>query len=178
MTAHGTKWTPGLTIPESFLSRADELEPARLGLGLLERRSQFSVFSTDRNLASYMVLYRSNPAASGDRHMFIAMNRFRVIKGSEGAFEHVWLSRDSHLEKVPGFVEFHLLKGPEAEDHTLYASHTVWKSRAVFEAWTKSEAFRAAHSRAGDNKPLYLGHPQFEGFEVCQTVRHGKAEVA
>ncbi len=35
-------------------------------------------------------------------------------------------------------VVFHLLKGPEAEDHTLYASHTVWESRAVFEAWTKS----------------------------------------
>ena len=44
--------------------------------------------------------------------MFIAMNRFRVVKGSEAAFEHVWMSRDSHLEKVPGFVEFHLLKGP------------------------------------------------------------------
>jgi hypothetical protein len=57
--------------------------------------------------------------------MFIAMNRFRVAKGSEAAFEQVWMSRDSHLDKVPGFVEFHLLKGPEAEDHTLYASHTV-----------------------------------------------------
>src|SRR3954451_17617008 len=43
--------------------------------------------------------------------MFIAMNRFRVAKGSEAAFEQVWLSRDSHLDKVPGFVEFHLLKG-------------------------------------------------------------------
>jgi heme-degrading monooxygenase HmoA len=53
------------------------------------------------------------------------------------------------LEKVPGFVEFHLLKGPEAEAHTLYASHTVWEDCAVFEAWTKSEAFRAAHRRAG-----------------------------
>ena len=53
-----------------------------------------------------------------------------------------------------GFVEFHLLKGPEAEDHTLYASHTVWKNRASFEAWTKSEAFRAAHASAGDNKSL------------------------
>ena len=41
--------------------------------------------------------------------------------------------------------------------------------------WTKSEAFRAAHSRAGENKPLYLDHPQFEGFEVRQTVRRGKA---
>jgi heme-degrading monooxygenase HmoA len=30
-------------------------------------------------------------------------------------------------------IEFHLLKGPEAEDHTLYASHTVWENRAVFE---------------------------------------------
>jgi heme-degrading monooxygenase HmoA len=74
--------------------------------------------------------------ASGEKTMFIAMNRFRVKRGAEDAFEKVWLSRDSYLERVPGFVEFHLLKGPEAEDHTLYASHTVWQSKAAFEAWT------------------------------------------
>ncbi len=102
--------------------------------------------------------------------MYIAMNRFKVAKGSEADFEQVWTSRDSHLDKVPGFIEFHLLKGPEAEDHTLYASHTIWANYAAFEAWTKSDAFRAAHRSAGDNKPLYLGHPQFEGFEVRQTV--------
>jgi heme-degrading monooxygenase HmoA len=107
--------------------------------------------------------------------MFIAMNRFRVRKGSEDAFEAVWLNRDTHLEKVPGFVEFRLLKGPQTEDHTLYASHSTWRNRAAFEAWTKSEAFRAAHARAGENKPLYLDHPQFEGFEVKQTVRTGAA---
>jgi len=111
--------------------------------------------------------------------MYIAMNRFRVAKGSEAAFENVWMSRETHLDKVLGFVEFHLLKGPEAEDHTLYASHTVWESHAAFDAWTKSDAFRAAHRSAGENKPLYLGHPQFEGFEVRQTVGRGKkAEVA
>ena len=93
--------------------------------------------------------------------MFIAMNRFRVKKGSEEAFEQVWLSRDTQLTKVPGFVEFHLLKGPEHEDYTLYSSHTVWQSKATFEAWTKSEAFRLAHRDAGQNKPLYLDHPQF-----------------
>ena len=111
--------------------------------------------------------------------MFIAMNRFRVTKGSEAAFEHVWLSRDGHLDEVPGFVEFHLLKGPEAEDHTLYSSHTVWQSKAAFEAWTKSEEFRAAHARAGNDAtgPLYLEHPKFEGFEVRQTVTR-KAAVA
>ena len=110
--------------------------------------------------------------------MFIAMNRFQVTKGSEQAFETVWNTRESYLGDTPGFIEFHLVKGPEAEDHTLYASHTVWENRAVFEAWTRSEAFRAAHSRAGDNKPLYLDHPQFEGFEVRQTVGRGKTERA
>ena len=102
--------------------------------------------------------------------MFIAMNRFSVRLGEEPAFEEVWLSRDTHLAGVPGFVAFHLLKGPTAEDHTLYASHTVWRSRADFEAWTRSEAFRAAHHAAGDRRPLYLGHPRFEGFEAIQEV--------
>jgi heme-degrading monooxygenase HmoA len=110
--------------------------------------------------------------------MFIAMNRFQVVKGCEATFEDVWLSRDTYLDPLPGFVEFHLLKGPAAEDHTLYASHSVWESRAAFEAWTRSEAFRAAHQHAGDHKPLYFGHPQFEGFEICQTVAHKGAAAA
>jgi hypothetical protein len=54
-------------------------------------------------------------------------------------------------------------------------SRTIWRSRADFEAWTKSEAFRLAHQSAGQNKPLYLGHPEFEGFEVIQTVDKGKS---
>src|SRR5258708_4516956 len=101
--------------------------------------------------------------------MFIAMNRFRVKRGSAAAFEQAWLSRATHL-----------LKGPEAEDHTLYASHTIWQSKAAFEAWTKSEAFRAAHARAGNEStgPLYLEHPKFEGFEVRQTVTRPEAAVA
>lgn len=103
--------------------------------------------------------------------MFIAMNRFQVIPDQEKAFEEVWLNRDTHLDGVPGFVEFHLLRSERQEDHTLYSSHTLWQSRAHFEAWTRSDAFRQAHRNAGDNKPLYLGHPQFEGFEVIQTVR-------
>ncbi len=102
--------------------------------------------------------------------MFIAMNRFKVAPGSEAAFEHLWTTRDSHLREVPGFVEFHLLRGPVRDDHVLYSSHTIWSDHAAFEAWTKSEAFRAAHKGAGDNKPLYLGPPTFEGFESLQEV--------
>jgi heme-degrading monooxygenase HmoA len=104
--------------------------------------------------------------------MFIAMNRFKVALGSESAFEDVWTTRDTHLKDVPGFTEFHLLKGPQRDDHVLYASHTIWETRAAFEAWTQSEAFRAAHRNAGgETRSLYLGHPEFEGFEVIQTVK-------
>jgi len=109
--------------------------------------------------------------------MFIAMNRFQVKKGSEQAFETLWQQRESYLGETPGFVEFHLLKGPVAEDHTLYASHTIWADRAAFEAWTKSEAFRRSHARAGNKvgESLYLGHPKFEGFEVLITEAKASA---
>jgi len=102
--------------------------------------------------------------------MFIAMNRFKVLPGAEADFERVWTARDTHLHGVSGFVAFHLLRGPQRDDHTLYSSHTMWRSRADFEAWTRSEAFRQAHRGASGNRPLYLGHPEFEGFEVIQTI--------
>lgn len=105
--------------------------------------------------------------------MFIAMNRFQVAKGSEQAFETIWASRESHLGTVPGFIEFLLLKGPEAEDHTLYSTHTSWADKAAFEGWTRSEQFRKSHARAGHGSgpSLYLGPPKFEGFEVIQRER-------
>ena len=96
--------------------------------------------------------------------MFVAMNRFKVVKGHEEDFEAVWKGRDTRLHEMAGFKSFHLLRGPEAEDHTLYASHTIWANREAFEAWTRSQQFRDAHKDAGQNKPLYLGHPEFEGF--------------
>jgi len=105
--------------------------------------------------------------------MFIAMNRFKVLKDCAEEFEQRWLSRESHLHELEGFVEFHMLRGPEREDHVLYSSHTLWASKAHFEAWTRSDQFRMSHTRAstGSNKPLTLGHPEFEGFEVFQTIR-------
>ena len=98
--------------------------------------------------------------------MFIAMNRFKVVKGEEATFESIWSSRKTRLDEMKGFIAFHLLKGPEKEDHTLYSSHTTWASKEDFTAWTKSEQFREAHRNAGSNKDLYAGPPRFEGFEA------------
>ena len=85
------------------------------------------------------------------------MNRFKIVKGKEKEFEDVWKNRDTHLKGVNGFKEFHLVKGNESEDHTLYASHSIWASK---------DAFRLAHKNAGQHKDLYIGAPNFEGFEV------------
>jgi heme-degrading monooxygenase HmoA len=95
---------------------------------------------------------------------------FQGYQGGRKAFEDLWVTRQSHLDEVKGFQAFHLLRGPEHEDYVLYSSHTIWASQEDFTAWTKSEQFRAAHQHAGERKPLTLGHPEFEGFEVIQTI--------
>ena len=110
--------------------------------------------------------------------MFIAMNRFKVFKDATDDFEAVWRNRDSHLSEMKGFQTFHLLRGPASESHVLYSSHTVWRTKADFEAWTTSEQFRKAHGRAPGTKPLYDGHPQFEGFEAVQMLENAQASQA
>lgn len=103
--------------------------------------------------------------------MYLAMNRFTVPLENAAEFEEMWLSRDSHLQQMEGFVKFDMLRGPEEGGKILYASHTVWESEAHFRAWTRSDAFRAAHARAGQqSRKLHEGAPQFEGFSSIQSI--------
>ena len=98
--------------------------------------------------------------------MYIAMNRFRIVLGRESEFESIWKNRDTHLENVPGFINFNLVKGEQDDECTLYASHSTWNTQEDFLNWTKSEAFKLAHKNAGQHKDIYIGHPVFEGFNV------------
>ena len=68
-----------------------------------------------------------------------------ITKGSTGALE---------------------IKGDTNEKFSLYSSHSTWDSKNDFINWTKSEAFRLAHKNAAQHRDLYLGPPDFEGFEV------------
>ena len=103
--------------------------------------------------------------------MYIAMNRFRVAKDREADFEDMWLTRESHLATVPGFVAFHFLRGPAREDHRLYSTHTIWASYAAFDEWTRSAAFRKAHAQAGNrSEGMLIGGSEFEGFEVLNEL--------
>jgi len=98
--------------------------------------------------------------------MYIAMNRFRIHAGREPDFEKLWRERDSHVAGVPGFREFHLLRGETAGGFTAYLSHSQWESRAAFEAWTRSDAFRRSHAGARSSAGISDGHPHFEGYEA------------
>jgi len=99
--------------------------------------------------------------------MYIAMNRFKIKPGCEQDFIDIWKNRETYLDSVPGFKEFNLLQGPSNEAFTLFASHSIWDSKQAFIGWTESEQFRKAHAGAGGkSKDIYLGPPQFEGFEA------------
>ena len=95
--------------------------------------------------------------------MYITMNRFQVNPERGGEFEEIWRTRDSFLGEVPGFVEFHFLRGDDGD----YISHTLWQSKEAFDNWVESEAFRKAHARAhGTPKEIFNGPPRFTAYEV------------
>ena len=101
------------------------------------------------------------------------MNRFKIVLGKEKEFEDVWKNRDTHLEGVSGFKEFHLVKGDTNDEHTLYASHSIWNSKNDFINWTKSEAFRLANLNASDLVQLIKSFFEFqilcEAYKVCSS---------
>ena len=102
---------------------------------------------------------------------YIAMNRFRIVKGQESEFEEIWKTRNTYLENETGFIKFNLLKGPEREDHLLYASHTLWNQKIT--SLPGQIHFRKAHAGAGNRGHLYLGHPEFEGFVTVDGASVG-----
>jgi heme-degrading monooxygenase HmoA len=93
--------------------------------------------------------------------MYIVMNRFTLNPGMNEQFEGRWQTRRSFLKGQPGFRRFRLLK----LDETHYSSYAEWESEAAFDAWTTSEAFRAAHGQAIP-KDLFAGPPKLECWHV------------
>lgn len=88
--------------------------------------------------------------------VFVAMNTFQVAEDRADDFERIWRERETHLQEVPGFIRFALLRGDEAGE---YISHSTWESREAFLGWAQSDAFRKAH---GSPMPegIVVGHPR------------------
>src|ERR1700730_9120246 len=95
------------------------------------------------------------------RHEPVQSHQGRM-QSLRGCLAHAGLT----ARRGTGFVAFHLLLGPEREDHVLYSSHTIWATQEEFSAWTKSGQFRAAHQQAGERKPLTPGHPEIQSVKT------------
>ena len=109
--------------------------------------------------------------------MYIAMNCFKVIKGAESAFEHVWLSRDTHLDRAPGLWSSISCAGLTATITCSIRRTRCGRAKKPLPRGRSPKHFRAAHRDAGANKPLYPGHPEFEGFEAIQTIKNPNAGI-
>ncbi len=102
--------------------------------------------------------------------MYVAMNRFRVLKEAKEDFETLWRERDSSLAETPGFVEFKMLRGSSGDEYTMYISQSRWESQEAFRDWMTSEDFRRAHKDVGSARDMYIGPPVFEGYEALDGM--------
>jgi heme-degrading monooxygenase HmoA len=102
--------------------------------------------------------------------MFVAMNRFRVVPEQEGEWERIWKERETYLQEVPGFVQFALLRSDEAGE---YISHSIWRDRSAFEAWTRSAAFRKGHAQ-GSLHGVLAGSPELGLFQAVLWEEAGR----
>jgi heme-degrading monooxygenase HmoA len=110
--------------------------------------------------------------------MYLTINRFKVRPGQESAFEEIWTGRESKLPELDGFVEFHLFRGASTAEATVYLSHTLWRDKAAFDGWAKSQNFRGSHKGVRDHGAIYLGPPELEIYDSVQCIRGKSAEGA
>jgi len=100
--------------------------------------------------------------------MFIAINRLKVKSGTGGQLEDRF-AQPKGLEETPGFVRLQLLRRtwqPHGElDHEEYLAMTEWRSHDAFIAWTKSDAFKQAHS--GPQLDIFVAPGEPAGYEVA-----------
>lgn len=96
--------------------------------------------------------------------MYVVMNRLTVNEGKGPELEAAFANRARYVNDAPGFIAFHLLR-PQQGSQT-YVSLSMWKDRASFDAWTKSEAFAEGH-----RTPMHgvvAGRPVLEEYEAVE----------
>jgi len=110
--------------------------------------------------------------------MFVAINRLKIQPGSGPELEERFARRGG-LETSPGFIRFQLLRRtwqPHGEaDHEEYLAMTEWTDQEAFEAWTRSEAFKQAHS--GPRADFFVAPGEPAGYEIAVT-REPEGEAA
>ena len=76
---------------------------------------------------------------------FVAVNYINCTPEYKQRFEELFGSRAHAIDKMPGFVEMHVLRPDKEGDNYLIVSY--WEHEQAFKDWTKSEAFIEGHKR-------------------------------
>lgn len=97
--------------------------------------------------------------------MIVVMNVVSAAEGREAEFEQAFLTRESNLSEVDGFLGFELLR---REGQNEYLVSSRWESREAFHAWLRSDAFKKAHSGDGSRGDLSHGN-EIRTYDVLQT---------
>mgnify|MGYP006275707447 CR=1 FL=1 len=84
--------------------------------------------------------------------MYLVMNVITTTPERASHLEQAFAPSPERMKAIPGFIRFELLRerGEEGAPPR-YSAATWWEDEAAFKAWTESEAFRAAHARAGSS---------------------------
>ena len=61
--------------------------------------------------------------------------------------------------------KFNLIKGSINKEYSLYIFHSEWNSESDFINWTKSDLFKLSHKDHINQKNLFLGPPNFDGYQ-------------
>jgi heme-degrading monooxygenase HmoA len=118
--------------------------------------------------------------------VFVVTNRIQVAEGHEEAFEDRFRNRAHLIDQSRGFIK-NLVMCParrrfnhktgaweESRETAYYLVQTYWETEKDFWDWTRSEAFRVAHS---DRPPAEM----FSGpnvLEIHEIVLSTEAEGA
>ena len=98
--------------------------------------------------------------------MIVVANRIPVAEVYESDFENRFRERENLVDNSPGFIRNEVLRPMKGEP---YIIKTYWEDMASFEAWTKSEAFKKAHSKYPP-KEMFAGPNELEIHEVLFTT--------
>jgi len=97
--------------------------------------------------------------------MITTANRIFVNPEYATAFEENFRNRAGLVDRMPGFLSNQLLRPVNPGDP--YIVLTLWESRAHFEAWVNSDAFRQGHARSGSlPKETFIAPSKLELHEV------------
>ncbi|MGC8529832.1 MAG: antibiotic biosynthesis monooxygenase family protein [Leptospirillia bacterium] len=99
--------------------------------------------------------------------MVVVANRIRVAPGYEKDFEERFRNRKGKIDGFPGFIRNLILRPVDSE---YYSVMTFWESVEAFEAWTRSDSFREAHSGERPPREMFAGPNVLEIHEVIMDT--------